>query len=129
MQASFAILLGTKGKYLCLMQHQRVAVLSRYRCALHYILIMILINMDQGVGIPSWCRAENIREKRSQREISWVGDGRVKNEQIGEQAQENFNAKSLGAPTGLVGISAAWRVLCTAVAFCYLTFVVNEHNS
>jgi len=69
----------------------------RFCCATaeraHYILIMILVNTSQGGGIPSWCRNEKIREKGSRREFSWVGDGGAKNEQIGEQAQESFNAK------------------------------------
>jgi len=52
-----------------------------------------------------------LEEMGSQRAFSWVGDCGVKKEQIGEKAQEHFNAKLLGASTAVVGVSAAWRVL------------------
>jgi hypothetical protein len=52
-----------------------------------------------------------LEEMGIHRAFSWVGDCGVKKEQIGEQAQEHFNAKLLGASTAVVGVSAVWRLL------------------
>ena len=47
--------------------------------ALHYIMITILINMAQVGGISVSVATRKLEQMGSQREFSWVGDGRVKN--------------------------------------------------